>query len=75
MYRFVAAAAMSQFTRQHLVPWFSKPSRVDLAALAELVNDGAVRPVVGRTFDLCAAAEAIRQIETGHGTGRTVLTT
>lgn len=75
MRRFAAAAAMSPFTRQRLVPLFSKPNRDDLEAVIELARTGAVRPIVGRTFDLSDTAEAIRQIETGHGTGRTVVTT
>ncbi len=75
MQRFAAAAAMSPFTRQRLVPLFSKPNRDDLDAVIELARTGAVRPIVGRTFDLSDTAEAIRQIETGHGTGRTVVTT
>lgn len=74
MQRFAAAAAVSPFTRRRLVPLFSTPNRADLGALAELVDDGALRPIVGRTFDLSDTAEAIRQIETGHGTGRTVVT-
>lgn len=74
MRRFAAAAAMPPFTRQRLVPLFSKPNRDDLAALIELAGTGAVRPIVGRTFDLIDTAEGIRQIETGHGTGRTVVT-
>jgi NADPH:quinone reductase-like Zn-dependent oxidoreductase len=75
MRRFAAAAAMSPFTRQRLVPLFSKPNRDDLDVVIELARTGAVRPFVGRTFDLSDTAEAIRHIETGHGTGRTVVTT
>jgi NADPH:quinone reductase-like Zn-dependent oxidoreductase len=75
MRRFAAAAAMSPFTRQRLVPLFSKPNRDDLDVVIELARTGAVHSVVGRTFDLSDTAEAIRHIETGHGTGRTVVTT
>lgn len=75
MRRFAAAAARSPFTRQRLVPLFSKPNRDDLEAVIELARTGAVRPIVGRTFDLSDTAEAIRQIETGHGIGRTVVAT
>ncbi|MCB1001453.1 MAG: NAD(P)-dependent alcohol dehydrogenase [Acidimicrobiales bacterium] len=74
MRRFAAAAAMSPFTRQRLVPLFSKPNRDDLDAVIELARTGAVRPIVGRAFELSDIAEAIRQIETGHGVGRTVVT-
>ena len=75
MQRFAAAAAMSPFTRQRLVPLFSKPNRDDLATVVELAATGAVRPIVGATFHLTDTAEAIRQIETGHSAGRTVVNT
>ncbi len=75
MRRFAAAVALSPFTRQRLVPLFSKPNRDDLDVVIELARTGAVRPIVGRTFDLSDTAQAIRHIETGHGTGRTVVTT
>jgi NADPH:quinone reductase-like Zn-dependent oxidoreductase len=73
--RFAAAAVMSPFTRQRLVPLFSKPNRDDLDVVIEFARTGAVRPIVGRTVDLSDTPEAIRRIETGHGTGRTVVTT
>jgi NADPH:quinone reductase-like Zn-dependent oxidoreductase len=57
------------------VPLFSAPNGDDLAALAELVQAGSVRPVLGDVLDLSDTAEAVRRIETGHGTGRTVVTT
>ena len=75
MRRFAAAAVMSPFGKQRLVPLLSTPHRDDLTALTQLVTEGAVRPIVGRTFDLSDTAEAVRQIETGHDTGRTVITT
>jgi NADPH:quinone reductase-like Zn-dependent oxidoreductase len=74
MRRFVAAAAMSPFGRQRLVPLFSKPDGTDLSTLVDLVEQGAVRPIVGRTFGLRDTADALRHIETGHGPGRTVIT-
>ena len=74
MRRFAAAAALSPFTRQRLVPLFSKPNRDDLDVVIELARTGAVRPIVGRSFDLGDTADALRQIETGHGAGRTVVT-
>jgi NADPH:quinone reductase-like Zn-dependent oxidoreductase len=74
MRRFATAAAMSPFGNQRLVPLLSTPRRDELAALVRLVADGSVRPVIGRTFGLSDTAEAVRQVETGHGTGRTVIT-
>lgn len=74
MRRFAEAAATSPFTRQRLVPLFSKPNRDDLAELAALITDGAVRPVIGDKFHLNDTADAIRRIETGHTTGKIVIT-
>ena len=68
-----AAAAMSPFTRQRLVPLFSRPNQADLATVIGLVDQGAVRPIVGRTFRLAETADALAHVETGHGTGRTVV--
>ena len=59
-------------TRDRFV--FSQPNRDDLEDVIGLAHTGAVRPIVGRIFDLSDTEEAIRQIETGHGTGRTVVT-
>ncbi|MEZ5259858.1 MAG: NAD(P)-dependent alcohol dehydrogenase [Ilumatobacteraceae bacterium] len=75
MRRFASAAIRSPFTRQRLVPLFSKPNRDDLEVVIELARTGEVRPIIGRTFDLRDTAAAIRHVETGHGTGRTVVTT
>jgi NADPH:quinone reductase-like Zn-dependent oxidoreductase len=74
MRRFAAAAAMSPFTRQRLVALFSKPNRDDLAALIQLVAEGAVRPIVGSTFDLTETAAAFHRVETGHASGKVIVT-
>ena len=73
MRRFVAAAAMSPFSRRRLVPLFSVPNGRDLGVLADLVNSGRLKPVVGHRFDLSDTADAIARIETGHSIGRTVI--
>lgn len=75
MRRFVAAAAMSPFSSRRLVPLFSAPNGRDLGVLADLIDRGRLRPVVGHRFDLSDTAEAIARIETGHGIGRTVIRT
>jgi NADPH:quinone reductase-like Zn-dependent oxidoreductase len=46
----------------------------DLRALAELIEEGKVTPVVGRTYALPDAAEAIREVERGHAAGKLVVT-
>ncbi len=44
-----------------------------LRQITDLIDSGAVVPVVGQVFPLAEAAAAQRQSETGHGRGRIVL--
>jgi NADPH:quinone reductase-like Zn-dependent oxidoreductase len=74
MRRFAAAGATSLFSRQRLVPLLSKPDRDDLAVLVELVSEGAVRPIVGSTFDLTDTATALHRVESGHASGKVIVT-
>jgi NADPH:quinone reductase-like Zn-dependent oxidoreductase len=50
-----------------------RPDGATLAEIAALVDAGALRPVVDRTFRLEDAAEAHRLSETGHARGKLVL--
>jgi NADPH:quinone reductase-like Zn-dependent oxidoreductase len=68
------APIVSLFTRQRLRPVISKENAEDLRALAELIERGVVTPVVGRTFPLIEAADALRYIEGGHAAGKVVVT-
>ena len=45
-----------------------------LVALAALVEAGKVVPVVGKTYPLVEAADAIRELERGHARGKIVIT-
>ncbi|MGH2635342.1 MAG: zinc-binding dehydrogenase [Actinomycetota bacterium] len=63
------APILSMFTKQRLAPVVSKEKGDDLRALAELIERGDVTPVVGRTFSLPEAADALRYLEEGHATG------
>jgi NADPH:quinone reductase-like Zn-dependent oxidoreductase len=65
---------LSLFSGQKLRPVISKENQKDLQALAALVEEGKVRPVVRRTYPLVDAAEAIRELERGHTTGKIVVT-
>jgi NADPH:quinone reductase-like Zn-dependent oxidoreductase len=68
------APILSLFTRQRLRPVVSKEKGEDLRALAELIERGDVTPVVGRTFPLIEAADAIRLVGSGHAAGKVVVT-
>jgi NADPH:quinone reductase-like Zn-dependent oxidoreductase len=67
------APLLSLFTRQRLRPLVSTERQEDLQALAELIEAGTVTPVVGRTYPLVDAAEAVREIEAGHARGKVVV--
>lgn len=63
----------SMFVGQRLGAINSKVTKEDLEAVAELVEAGAVTPVVGRTYPLREAPEAVRVLETGHAEGKLVI--
>ncbi len=68
------APVMSLFTGQRLRPVIGKEKQEDLRALAEMIEVGQVTPVVGKTYALAAAADAIRELERGHARGKLVVT-
>ena len=64
---------LSLFTRQRLSAFVAKETREDLEALRLLIEEGKVTPVVGRTFALPEASDAVRLLEQGHSTGKIVV--
>ncbi len=62
------------FASQRLGVFVTNEDRPGLVALRELIDAGAVTPVVERTFPLEAAADAFRQLEAGHARGKLVIT-
>jgi NADPH:quinone reductase-like Zn-dependent oxidoreductase len=68
------APVLSLFSSQRLKPVIATEPLEDLEALAALIEDGKVTPVVGRTYPLVDAAEAVRYLAEGHATGKVVVT-
>lgn len=68
------APILSLFRGQRLRPVTSSVRREDLQALAELIDAGTVTPVVGKTYPLIKAPEAVRYLAEGHATGKVVIT-
>ena len=68
------APILSLFTGQRFRVVVSKEKLEDLRALAELIEAGSVTPVVGKTYPLVDAAEAVRELEGGHARGKIVVT-
>jgi NADPH:quinone reductase-like Zn-dependent oxidoreductase len=54
--------------------FISKASSQDLAVLRELLEAGAVTPVVERCYPLAEAADALRHLGQGHAQGKLVVT-
>lgn len=50
-----------------------RASGANLAKLARMVDEGAIRPVIDRVFRLDEVADAHRYLETGHARGKVVL--
>ena len=68
------APLMSLFVGQKLRPLVQTEKLEDLQALAEIMATGKVTPVVGKTYDLIDAAEAVRHLARGHASGKVVIT-
>lgn len=68
------APLLSLLTGQRLRPVTAKETTEDLGTLGELIESGALTPVVGRTYTLAEAAEAVRELEGGHAGGKLVVT-
>jgi NADPH:quinone reductase-like Zn-dependent oxidoreductase len=71
--RIVMASLTSPFVGQRLVTWVASENGGDLATIAALIESGAVRPVIERTYRLREAAAAMAQVETGHTRGKVVI--
>jgi NADPH:quinone reductase-like Zn-dependent oxidoreductase len=65
---------LSLFVGQRLRGLATKVEQEDLRALAELIEEGKVTPVVGRSYPLIEAADAIRELARGHARGKIVVT-
>ena len=71
--RILSAVALSPFVGQSLVPLGVKRRAEDLKTLADLIDDGKVKPVIDRTYPLDDVAEAIGYVERGHSRGKVLI--
>jgi NADPH:quinone reductase-like Zn-dependent oxidoreductase len=72
--RSLRMAIASPVVSQRLFSFIAKQNTTDLAALRDLLQNGAITPVIDRTYPLAEAAEAISYLEQGHATGKVVIT-
>jgi len=72
--RLITALVLSGFVSQKLITSLSRPSKEDLAIMADLMATGKVTPVIDRRYSLSEVPEAIRYLEQGHARGKVVIT-
>ena len=73
MDRVLRAALVFAFSRQRLATYVCKENAADLVVLSELVESGAVKPVIDRTFPLGQVPAAITHLRDGHARGKVVI--
>lgn len=66
-------AAVSPFVSQKLTGVMAKITPGDLDTLADLVQSGAVSPVIDRSYSLSQTADALRYVETCHARGKVLI--
>jgi NADPH:quinone reductase-like Zn-dependent oxidoreductase len=72
--RQLRAMMLSPFVGQKLGTFISKENHEDMIVLKDLIESGAVTPVIDRTYPLAEVPEAIRYLEEGHARGKVVIT-
>jgi NADPH:quinone reductase-like Zn-dependent oxidoreductase len=71
---FIKAPLLSVVVPQRIRVCHENPGQDDLLVLSELVESGKLTPVVGRTYPLSRAREAISSFGEGHAEGKVVIT-
>ena len=74
MGRVMRAKVMSPFVGQKMTNYLGRPKAEDLLVLKELIEAGKVKPVIGATYPLSDVPDAMRELGTGHGRGKVVIT-
>ncbi len=72
--RLVPALLLSPFVGQNLGVLMAVERQEDLEALSEMIEAGAISPVIDRTFSLIEAPDAVRYLMEGHAQGKVVVT-
>jgi NADPH:quinone reductase-like Zn-dependent oxidoreductase len=72
--QFVRALWTSLFGKQKVVAGVASGSRDNLLLLKELLEMGAIKPVIDRTYPLDDIVAAHRYVDTGHKKGNVVIT-
>jgi NADPH:quinone reductase-like Zn-dependent oxidoreductase len=71
--RNLRAAVLSLFVRQRLTSFISKEGRASIESLVELLGAGDVVPAIGQRASLTEVPDALRALESGRASGKTVV--
>ena len=71
--RIAASTILTRVTDKAVRPFLARVSREHLLTLKDLVESGAVRPVIDRAFTLAEIPDAIRHLESGRVLGKVVV--
>jgi len=72
--RQLRAQIRSPFVRQTLRMFVAKQNADDLVVLKDLIEAGKVAPVTGMKYRLGEVPEAMRHVQAGHASGKTIIT-
>jgi NADPH:quinone reductase-like Zn-dependent oxidoreductase len=64
----------SRFGSQKIKIVSGRVTKADLTLIASYLENGALKPAIGKTFSLSETASALRQIDEGRASGKTVIT-
>lgn len=73
-HRQIGALLLSPFVGQKLGTFIASENAADLLALREMVEAGAVKPVLDRTYALSEVPAAVRYLVDGHTNGKVAVT-
>ncbi len=71
--RFLAAKLRFSIGKQRAVTFTADETHDELVALADMVDAGALRSVIDRTYPLEEAADAMRYLAEGHAGGKIIV--
>jgi NADPH:quinone reductase-like Zn-dependent oxidoreductase len=73
--RHIAAIKLASLRSEHEVKFFiTKLNKPDLQTLADMLENGELKPAIDRTYELAEAQDALRTFGEGHVRGKLVLT-
>jgi len=66
--------SLSLIGKRKMTPMLARTTKEDLAVLAQMLESGAITPVIDRRYSLAEVPEALRYQGAGHAQGKTVIT-